>query len=210
MTCIDRIQGVDATPGCWSERNCSSNASAGVFQPRTLRGLVLRACATAATEDVEHGRQIDPALVGGVLGDVGDPQPIRAVGVELPLHGIRPDGLGPLVAPPTPPVDARQPVQAHEAGDPPSPHRLPTAQDQLSVDTPIPVGRSGRGVDVDDLVQQNRVVDVPGRGPATTPLVEPRRRHLQHPARHRHGKPLGSKLADEPEPHFGSTFSLAK
>ena len=98
--------------------------------------------------------------------------------MELPLHVIRPDGLGPLVAPPTPPVDSGQSVQAHEAGDPPSPHRLPTAQDQLSVDPPIPVGSPGRGVDVDDLVQQDRVVDDPGRGPATRPLLEPRRRHL--------------------------------
>ena len=39
----DRIQLVDATPAGWSKSRCSLNASAGVFQPRVLRGLVLRA-----------------------------------------------------------------------------------------------------------------------------------------------------------------------
>lgn len=38
----DRIQLVDATPACWSKSSCSLNASAGVFQPSVLRGLVFR------------------------------------------------------------------------------------------------------------------------------------------------------------------------
>ena len=38
----DRVQLVDATPVCWSNSSCSLNASAGVFQPRVLRGLLLR------------------------------------------------------------------------------------------------------------------------------------------------------------------------
>ena len=39
----NQVQSVDATPACWSERRCSSRASAGVFQPRVLRGLLLSA-----------------------------------------------------------------------------------------------------------------------------------------------------------------------
>ena len=39
-----RIQPVVATPACWSESSCSLSASAGVFQPRVLRGRLLRAC----------------------------------------------------------------------------------------------------------------------------------------------------------------------
>ncbi|MQA11846.1 MAG: IS3 family transposase [Pseudonocardiaceae bacterium] len=39
----DRIQPVEATPGCWSNSRCSLRASAGVLQPSVLRGLVLRA-----------------------------------------------------------------------------------------------------------------------------------------------------------------------
>ena len=40
------VQPVVATP-LWADRRYSSNASAGVFHPRVLRGLVLRASATA-------------------------------------------------------------------------------------------------------------------------------------------------------------------
>lgn len=39
----ERVQPVDATPACWSNSRCSLKASAGVLQPRVLRGLVLRA-----------------------------------------------------------------------------------------------------------------------------------------------------------------------
>lgn len=45
---------VDATPACWSNPSCSSNASAGVSQPRTLRGLVWSARATAANSSADH------------------------------------------------------------------------------------------------------------------------------------------------------------
>src|SRR3981081_3547982 len=43
-----RAQGVVATVACWSERRWSSRASAGVFQPRVLRGRLLSAAAEAA------------------------------------------------------------------------------------------------------------------------------------------------------------------
>src|SRR5215207_2409340 len=43
-----RVQGVVATPPRWIESSCSFRASAGVFQPRVLRGRLLRAAATAA------------------------------------------------------------------------------------------------------------------------------------------------------------------
>ncbi len=46
-----RVQPVVATVVCAS-RKCSSNASAGVLQPRVLRGLVLRASATASRASV--------------------------------------------------------------------------------------------------------------------------------------------------------------
>ncbi|MCF7548168.1 phage tail tape measure protein [Pseudonocardia sp. WMMC193] len=40
---VGRVQPVDATPGCGSERSCSSKTSAGVFHPRTLRGRLFSA-----------------------------------------------------------------------------------------------------------------------------------------------------------------------
>ena len=38
-TCTDRTRAIVATLPCWSERRCSSRASAGVFQLSVLRGL---------------------------------------------------------------------------------------------------------------------------------------------------------------------------
>ena len=46
-----RVQPVVATVVC-ANRKCLSNASAGVLQPRVLRGLVLRASATASRASV--------------------------------------------------------------------------------------------------------------------------------------------------------------
>lgn len=53
-----KVQGVVATPACWIEVRCSLSASAGVFQPRVLRGLLLRAAAMAEVVDAE-ARQAD-------------------------------------------------------------------------------------------------------------------------------------------------------
>jgi hypothetical protein len=37
-------------------------------------------------EHVEHGGAVGPAVSGGVLGDVDDPQPVGGVGDEPALH----------------------------------------------------------------------------------------------------------------------------
>ncbi len=44
-----RIQSVVATVCVWGDRRCSSSASAGVRQPRVLRGLLLSVVATASS-----------------------------------------------------------------------------------------------------------------------------------------------------------------
>ncbi len=46
--CPARVQGVVATLPCWIKNRWSLRASAGVLQPRVLRGRLLRAAATAA------------------------------------------------------------------------------------------------------------------------------------------------------------------
>ena len=53
-TGIGRVQSVDATPACWSERRCSSNASAGVRQSRIFRGRELSSAATASRSPLVH------------------------------------------------------------------------------------------------------------------------------------------------------------
>jgi hypothetical protein len=50
-----------------------------------------------AGEHVEHYGRVDPAFAGAVLGDAGDPQPVRLIGAEVALHQVRPLA-GPRVA----------------------------------------------------------------------------------------------------------------
>ena len=54
MPVASRIQPVVATPDCWSESRCSSRASAGVFQPRVLRGRQFKVAATASMSCALH------------------------------------------------------------------------------------------------------------------------------------------------------------
>ncbi len=75
---------------------------------------------------------------------------------------------------------------------------------------PDTVGAAGSGVDVNDRVQQVRVVDIAGRRRPAAPLIEPRPGNLEHPAGHRDVEAVGGELLDQPEPYFGSTFSRAK
>ena len=49
---LPRFKGVVATLPCWPECSRSSRASAGVLQPRVLRGRLLRAVATAVRSPV--------------------------------------------------------------------------------------------------------------------------------------------------------------
>ena len=106
---------------------------------------------------------VDPALAGAVLGDVGDPEPVRGVGDEPALHQVRAGRLGAAAcAPPAavhpgeaggsasavPPAAARPAVPGRAAV-----RRAPAGA----------VGAAGGGVDVDDRVQQVGVVEVTGR-----------------------------------------------
>ena len=43
----------------------------------------------AAGEHIEDDRGVDPALTRAVLGDVGDPQPVRALGDESAVDQVR-------------------------------------------------------------------------------------------------------------------------
>jgi len=73
-----------------------------------------------AAEGVEHHGQVELALPAAVLGDVGDPQPVRLAGGEAALHqvvggclGVVPAGAALAPAP----VHADQPSGGHEALD---------------------------------------------------------------------------------------------
>ena len=72
----------------------------------------------AAGVDVEDGGAVDPALAGAVLGDVGEPQLVRPVGTELPLHPVLPHRLGGSRVAPAAAVNT---LQAGQAEQPPHP-----------------------------------------------------------------------------------------
>lgn len=81
---------------------------------------------------------------------------------------------------------------------------------QLGVDPRGPIGAAGHGVDVDDSVRQVGIGGVAVRQRSSPPLIEPRSGHSQHPAGHRDINPVVGEFLDQPERHFGRTFSLAK
>lgn len=92
----DQVQPVVATPGCWSERRWSSNASAGVLQPRVLRALVFSAWATApisSADDPVGPHVLDRAEVQlpftrPVFRQVGQPRLVRTWRGEVPAHQV--------------------------------------------------------------------------------------------------------------------------
>ncbi len=102
-----------------------------------------------------------------------------------------------------------QPVTAHQPLYPAPAHAQPPPEGQFGVHPSCAISAAGRPVHVDDHIEQVRVVDVAGRRWTRDPVVA-RAGHLQYPARHRGRQALRGELADEPEPYFGRTFSLAK
>ena len=115
---------------------------------------------------LDHRGAVHPPLFGAVLGDVGDPQPVRGVSGELTLDQVLEHRRGAVSVAPPAPVDPLQAVQAHQPLDPlPAASELP-AQGELGVHPSHPVGAAGGAVDVDDRVEQVGVGQVPPRGRA--------------------------------------------
>lgn len=152
---------------------------------------------------------MDPTLAGAVLGDARDPQPVRGVGHELALHVVLEHRLGALGVPPASAVHTLQPVGAHEPFHALVSAAAVMAQRQFSMDTTDPVCAAGVGMAA--MIASSRYASSRSRllGPRVR-LVIARRGDLQHPARHRHRKPLRGEFVDQPETLFGSTFSRAK
>jgi hypothetical protein len=74
-----------------------------------------------AGEAVQHHGQVQPALVGALLGDIGHPQPIRCRWGEPPPDQVRGWGGSRVAAGqpvPTASVDADDASRAHQPGHP--------------------------------------------------------------------------------------------
>ena len=154
-----------------------------------------RPCDDPAAPGVQDHGQVDLATGPGVLGHVADPELVRAVHVEPPVHQIFgelgcqvPAGTAPAPAP----VDALDAGQAHQPGHPLSAHPDALAEAELRVDARSSVGASGLDVDRSDPLGERGVAPGPRRWvrPAGTPLVEGARRDPQAPAQRR-GRVVG-------------------
>jgi hypothetical protein len=138
-----------------------------------------------AGEAVQHHRQVQPALVGALLGDVGHPQPVRPWRREVPLHQVRRWCSGRVAAcrpVPSTAVDALQAVVTHQPGDPFAADVDIQAQPELGVYAWRAIGAPAAGMDLADLFAEIGVLQRPLRRRARRPGVVAGACHTQHAA----------------------------
>lgn len=157
----------------------------------------------AVGPDVLHRALIHLAFPGRVLGDIGEPEPVRSARGELApdeivAHGRsdqaplatafadeRAEDLVLRTRPPYPPLRRGEPSLGEFVGD-------------------EPVSERGIvGMHIDGGVDQVRIVPVPWRDGVLQPPVVGLFRELQHPTRHRDGDPVGSEFTYERVEPFG-------
>ena len=150
-----------------------------------------------------------------MLGDVLDPQSVRAVGPELAMHEIiRTCVVGPrtraALAPPAA-GDALQTALAHQPLDPFVVHVATEPETQLGGHPAGAVGAEALLVNLDNEVAQLAVGEhlVCRIRLSMTPCVERRSRHL-HRGTARVDRQIGTPVSNEDVHHFGRTFSRAK
>ena len=137
-----------------------------------------------------------------MLGDVGQPQPVRACRGEVPLDEVVVHGRARLLPPAT---------SAGVGGDdlclgadlpyPPLRDLVP-GRGELVGDEPVPEPRVVT-VDLERGVHRVGVDQVPLADRVGAPGIERLGRELQHPAGHRHGDPVDGKVTDQRVGHFG-------
>ena len=106
--------------------------------------------------------------------------------------------------------DAGEAIQAHQPCDALLADMNTEPEPQLGQHPRRPVGSARVAVNLPNGHRERLVRDRARRWWPGRPLVVARRRDLQEPAGHRDRDSVGGKLLDQPEPYFGSTFSLAK
>jgi hypothetical protein len=166
-----------------------------------------------AAPGVEHERAVDPAFVGAVLGDVGDPELVRAVDCELVVDEIFGGCLGRVAlgaASLASTGDALQACMSHEPLDALAAAANTHADGELGVNSGAAVGASGEGVGFDDQRCQLGISLCSRRGWPALPVVEPGRGQGQQPAAHRDREAVDGEPVHDREDHFGRTFSCAK
>lgn len=145
----------------------------------------------AAAERVNDGGAVDPSVLRTVLRDVAEPEPVRRVCAELPLHEILVRRRVRLPAAPLPTVrDPDQTVQSHQPGDALAADVNAEPEAQLGEHARSAISLAGVGVDASDRRRQRRIRDRSRRRWPVHPLVVTGGRDVQEPAGHRDGDPV--------------------
>ena len=162
----------------------------------------------AAREDVDDEAEEHHALPAAQVGEVRDPQLIGPWALKLRWTrsgGRWAAGSGVVVRHGLPrPLGALDPVGAHQALDPVTPHRLDGPPERLP-HPPVAVGVVVGRVQLADDAEQPLVLHGPGRARPAGALVVGGRRHVQDPA-DRLDAEAAAVLIDE-RAHFGRSAS---
>jgi hypothetical protein len=139
----------------------------------------------APGEHVQDHRQVQEALPGRDIGDIGGPQPIRPSSGEGPLDQVGGwGGLGVAAgqAATSAPMAANQPGGPHQPGHPLAADLHAVVQAQLGMDPWRTVGTAAALMDLADLGGQRSVGAGPGAWRPPGPGVVASARHTQHAA----------------------------
>src|ERR1700681_1687047 len=163
-----------------------------------------------AAVEVQDGGQIEPALIGLDIGDVGEPDTVRRGGKEVSTEQVRCDRE--VVAavggphPAWPRHDGPDTVMAHQSLDAPTPP--PAAPSlQLDMDARAAVASAGVAMDPLDVVDQ---LTIGGRSPALRPRapgIIAGRRYPEHLAQDPH-RVISAAIFDEAKSHFGTPAKI--
>ena len=141
---------------------------------------------------------IELAIVGGELGDVGDPSLVRAPRGEVSAQQVRcRRDIGPSPTPLASRVHTDEPVMCHQPSDPFASDCVTTPA-QLTVHTWRPIGASRVDMDDADLIEQLCISDRPLRRWTPAPRIKARPRDLGEPAQPLHVVDV-SMIVDEAE-----------
>src|SRR5665213_1019206 len=164
----------------------------------------------AATE-VHDGCQIEPALIGLDIGDVGEPDPVRRGGDEVPVDQVRGDRVIVTAVSGLRPAwlrhDGPDTVMAHQPLDAATAHPAALRR-QLNMDTRAAIASAGVAMDPLDVVDEVTIGGGPPALRTRAPSIIAGRRDLER-ATHDPHRVIGAVIFDEAEPHVRTPAKIA-
>src|SRR3954449_5860299 len=164
-----------------------------------------------AAVQIHDGGQIEPALIGLDVGDVGEPDSVRRGGAEVPLDQVRRDREvvtavgGPHPA--WPRHDGPDTLTAHQSLDATAARPVALGP-QLGMNPRAAIASACVAVYPFDVVDEVTIGDRSTALRARAPGIIAGRRDPEHVAQDRHGI-VGAAIFDETESHFGAPAKIA-